>query len=165
MSQAKLEILSEQVTESERWQWFDELIEHEHQAALIIEHNRNVKPKFGIEGVEPPLILKDELLDFKPQLIITAAEVLKATNYHSDKFKVDRADKVKAIKVTVGTKEFDGDEDSQTRMARAIITLERSSVESTMWRLADNTVADVTIDELSQALLLAGQAQTDVWMP
>lgn len=68
------------------------------------------------------------------------------------------------IKVTVGTKIFDGDEISQGRLARAIVALRETGVETTQWKLADNTMAVVTLAELVEALVLSGQAQTDVWM-
>jgi hypothetical protein len=76
--------------------------------------------------------------------------------------KVNRAEQVAVIKVTtVSGKEFDGDEHSQNRMARAVTA--GSAGDSTMWRLADDSWVNVTWEELKEALRLAGEAQTAVW--
>lgn len=78
--------------------------------------------------------------------------------------KAQRAAAVERIVVTVSSgKQFDGDEDSQNRMTRAIIALDSANVTTTQWKLADNSWVEVTIDELKQALQLAGAAQTAVW--
>jgi hypothetical protein len=78
--------------------------------------------------------------------------------------KVARAAAVAAITVTTTTgKTFDGDEDSQTRMARAIIGLQAAGVPTITWTLADNTVVAVTLAELTEALILSGQQQAALW--
>lgn len=77
--------------------------------------------------------------------------------------KAARADKVAAITVAVGNKVFDGDEKSQTRMARAILALQAAGVGTTPWTLADDTNVDVTLSELQGALVKAGLAQSAVW--
>lgn len=77
------------------------------------------------------------------------------------KAKMDRADYVSKIIVTVGDLQFDGDESSQGRMARAIVAL--NDGETIQWVLADNSIAQVTKEQLRQALRLAGEAQTAVW--
>lgn len=77
-----------------------------------------------------------------------------------------RAEAVSKITVTVDGLEFDGDETAQDRMARAITMFNANNLPAdtaTPWVLADNTVAEVTVAQLSQALLLAGQAQTALW--
>ena len=77
-----------------------------------------------------------------------------------------RAEAVSKITVTVDGMEFDGDETAQDRMARAITMFNANNLPAdtvTPWVLADNTVAEVTVAQLSQALLLAGQAQTALW--
>lgn len=77
-----------------------------------------------------------------------------------------RAEAVSKITVTVDGMEFDGDETAQDRMARAITMFQANNLPAdyqTDWVLADNTIAKVTVTQLSQALLLAGQAQTALW--
>lgn len=76
-------------------------------------------------------------------------------------FKQERARAVESIKVTVGDKVFDGDEASQTRMARAIVAM--TDTETVRWVLADNTPVQATRAELTEALRLAGAAQTVLW--
>lgn len=78
-----------------------------------------------------------------------------------------RAEAVSKITVEVDGLVFDGDETSQDRMTRAITMFTSSGLPAdttTAWVLADNTVAQVTIDQLTQALLLAGQKQTELWV-
>jgi len=61
-------------------------------------------------------------------------------------------------RITVTTqsgKIFDGDELSQTRIARALQIGEFTGQTSTAWKLADNTVQQVTYVELQEALTLA----------
>lgn len=75
-----------------------------------------------------------------------------------------RAEAVASIRVTTGTgKTFDGDEKSQERLARAILASQATSQTSTTWTLADNTVATVTVAELTEALVKAGEAQLALW--
>ena len=81
--------------------------------------------------------------------------------------KAERADAVSKITVTVDGMVFDGDEVSQERMARtitaAVATGEDMSA-TTTWVLADNTVAQVSMQQLAQALRAAGEAQTELWV-
>lgn len=75
-----------------------------------------------------------------------------------------REKRVGEIVVTTSSgRVFDGDEISQTRMARAILAMAEFNVPSISWRLSDDTDADVTRAEMAEALLLAGQAQSTVW--
>lgn len=78
-------------------------------------------------------------------------------------FKAARAAAVKAIAVTTEAgNTFDGDEESQGRMARAILAL---PVDGTVtWVLADNTTIQATAAELTEALALAGAEQARLWI-
>lgn len=77
--------------------------------------------------------------------------------------KRQRAAAVAAITVmTISGHTFDGDEDSQGRMARAIIGMEDAEV--LPWVLADNTVVEVGKTELREALRLCGAAQSALWV-
>lgn len=79
------------------------------------------------------------------------------------KAKQDKLLAVSQIKVTTESgKVFDGGEISQNRMARAMTA--SNAGDSTQWKLADNTQATVTHEELKEALLLAGEAMTIIWM-
>ena len=76
--------------------------------------------------------------------------------------KAERAAAVSQIVVTVDGMQFDGDETSQERMARTVLTLDAG--ETVPWVLYDDTIAQVTREQLAQALKLAGQAQTALWV-
>lgn len=79
--------------------------------------------------------------------------------------KIARDQAVAAIKVTTAAgNTFDGDETSQTRMARAIIALQETGVPSVTWVLANNAPIQATASELSEALALAGAAQAAIWV-
>ena len=81
------------------------------------------------------------------------------------KSKLERVDAVARIAVTTTSgRHFDGDETSQGRMARAIIGLQAAGVPLITWVLADNTAAEVTIAELTEALILSGQEQARLWL-
>ena len=91
----------------------------------------------------------------------------KAAEVAMTEAKTDRADAVSRITVVVDGMVFDGDETAQDRMARAITMFTSSGLPpdtTTEWVLADNTVAQVTVNQLAQALLLAGQKQTELWV-
>lgn len=77
--------------------------------------------------------------------------------------KRERAAKVAAIKVEVDGMTFDGDESAQSRMARAITAAETAGLDSTVWVLADNSVATVTKAQLQQALAKAMVAMGELW--
>jgi len=78
--------------------------------------------------------------------------------------KYERAVAVENIKVTTQAgHEFDGDEDSQTRMARAIIALQATGAPNVKWVLANNVPTLVPVAELVEALALAGAAQASIW--
>lgn len=90
----------------------------------------------------------------------------KAAEVSMTEAKTERSDAVSRITVEVDGMIFDGDETSQDRMTRAITMFTSSGLPAdttTSWVLADNTVAQVTISQLTQALLLAGQKQTELW--
>lgn len=90
----------------------------------------------------------------------------KAAEVAMSEAKTDRAEAVSRITVEVDGMVFDGDEKAQDRMTRAITMFTSSGLPpdtTTEWVLADNTVANVTVNQLAKALLLAGQKQTELW--
>lgn len=88
-----------------------------------------------------------------------------AEKQEHEQWKQERAAVVKAIKVTTSSgNTFDGDEESQGRMARAILGLQSSAAPSVTWVLADNTAIQVTQEELQEALALAGAEQARLWV-
>lgn len=81
-------------------------------------------------------------------------------------FKESRQLAVASIKVAVADgREFDGDEQSQQRMTRAIIGLqEEPAGTKIIWVLANNEITEVTKEVLQEALKLAGLEQTKLWI-
>ena len=72
---------------------------------------------------------------------------------------------VKAIRVTTAAgNTFDGDEESQGRMARAILGLESVPNATVTWVLADNSEIQASAAELREALALAGAEQARLWV-
>jgi len=80
-----------------------------------------------------------------------------------EELKLARGEMVEAITVEVDGKTFDGNERSQDRLARAILALEYAEQNDIEWTLTDGSAATVTIEELKEALMLAGQRQTEIW--
>lgn len=74
-----------------------------------------------------------------------------------------RQAEVDAIQViTEAGNVFDGNEDAQTRMARAVISM--TDTDTINWVLADNSIANVTKAELIEALRLAGLEMSNIWV-
>ena len=79
-------------------------------------------------------------------------------------WKAERQQAIDNIKVEIDGLLFDGDEVSQSRMARAF-ALADSPDETIRWILADNTVTQVTADQLRRAAREAGRVQEALWIP
>lgn len=75
--------------------------------------------------------------------------------------KMYRAKMVAQIVVEVDGIPLDGDEQSQERMARALLALNEG--ESTVWACADNVPRPVSREQFRQALRLAGEEQARLW--
>lgn len=83
-----------------------------------------------------------------------------------EQFKSQRKEAVANITVTTSSGlVFDGDEASQGRMVRTIIALDSQPAGSTVrWVLSDNSIADVGLSELNEALALAAKQQNEIWV-
>lgn len=107
--------------------------------------------------------LNEWLKDNTPEPWKTEQELIQYEQEQArNEFKKDRETNVASIKVTVDNMVFDGDETSQARMAKAIVSMEDN--ETTLWVLADNTQIQATKAQLKQALRLAGEEQTRLWI-
>ena len=74
-----------------------------------------------------------------------------------------RAAQVAAIVVEVDGMSFNGDEMSQSRMSRAILSADTAGLDSTVWVLAADTVATVTKEQLKQALAKSMLEMGSLW--
>lgn len=77
-------------------------------------------------------------------------------------WKGDRDILVRNIEVTYNAVVYQGDEDSQTRMARAIVALP-DDITTINWVAKDNTVNSLTRLDLQAILLDAGNQQSAIW--
>lgn len=122
------------------------------------------------EAIENDLFLKcDRIVEHEGRAELIGGEILfddTVDAYHAKaqlaQAKAERAEAVAAITVEVDGMVFDGNEEAQERMARAV-TMADSMDETTEWVLHDNTVAVVTAAQLRQACRKAGKAQTELW--
>jgi len=85
----------------------------------------------------------------------TKEELLKA-------WKEQRQKKVDNIEVEYNGVVYQGDELSQTRIARAITAM--GDNDSIDWVAKDNSVHKLTKDDLKAILLKAGQIQSKIWV-
>lgn len=99
--------------------------------------------------------------------MVTAEDKAAAAEHQArETWKAQRQAAVDGIIVTTAAgNAFDGDETSQGRMARAILGLQQQPPGTTiLWVLADNSVIDATLEELTEALTLAGLRQAELWV-
>ena len=116
---------------------------------------REVAPVGGVQQWEVYPLTKKQVQENAAAAVIETREQAKAA----------RQAAVDAIVVTTHAgNTFDGDETSQTRMARAIIALQTTGTSAVTWVLADNSVIQATAAELSEALALAGAKQAEIWV-
>ena len=79
-----------------------------------------------------------------------------------NQWKANRSEAVSNIEVTHNDVVYQGDEESQTRMSRAIIGLP-DDVTTIPWTAKDNSPHELTRVDLTSILNLAGTAQTVIW--
>ena len=142
----------------------------EQQARLGLLNNLEADYKNNYESecvlfVEQGVILPESkssfLLDIQQDYSATTTAYVETQRVQTAK--ALRQAEVDAIVITtISGKAFDGDEQSQDRMSRAINAL--NPLETTLWVLSDNTPAMISREELQEALRLAGAAQTAIWV-
>ena len=100
----------------------------------------------------------------RPYVVYTRKTDAEIAELELTKKKAQRQIAVDSLKVTISTgKEFDGDETSQGRMSRAILTGQIAGITECTWVLASNVPTVVTLAELSEALAKAMQAMGAIW--
>ena len=110
---------------------------------------------------EYELSIESEWRDVKP-LAPAEKEAYEAAQAR-EQFKADRARKVSEIVVTISSgKSFDGHEEAQGRMGRALLALPPDNV--LQWILADDTVVLITEAELKEALRMSVITQSLLWI-
>ena len=59
---------------------------------------------------------------------------------------------------------FDADERSQERMARAILVMRQQGAPTTSWKLNNNEIVTVTLEELEDVLVKASLETSNIWL-
>ncbi|MGI2056261.1 DUF4376 domain-containing protein [Shewanella baltica] len=149
-----------------QWDWFEQ-----YQSWLARKADAELNaPALPIETqeqqvLERPLFAEPEPI--RPELKTLEqyrAEILiDGISINEYLFRTQRTAAVNSIIVEVDGLVFDGDEQSQRRMLAAIHASEDAGIESTIWRLADNTEAAVTVEQIRQAHSLAIIEQGKLW--
>lgn len=122
----------------------------------------------GVREIDPAPTLKGhweqrwEIYDLEADQVL-ANQLAKSEQDLVTK-KAQRQSAIDTLTVTIDGMVFDGDETSQTRMARAIVVMQAASIPTISWVLHDNTVATVTVTQLTQALAAAGAEQARLWV-
>jgi hypothetical protein len=109
---------------------------------------------------------KTKTIKYVDGKIVIEEDLDKVNKEQKKLLKKNKNSEISSLKVTTDSgKEFDGDETSQDRMLRAIQIAEiTGETTTTTWRLADNTDVEVTLDELKEALSLAGKEMSRIWL-
>jgi len=68
------------------------------------------------------------------------------------------------IVTTASGNKYDADEKSQMRMLKILYYMKEKNIETISWKLADNTIEDVSYDELQEAILISIENQTNIWL-
>lgn len=149
-----------------QWDWFEQ-----YQAWIARKADAELNaPALTIDeqdqqAIEQPLFAEPEPV--RPELKTIEqyrAEILiDGISIDEYLFRTQRAAAVNSITVEVDGLVFDGDEQSQRRMLAAIHASEDAGINSTIWRLADNTETAVTVDQIRQAHSLAIIEQGKLW--
>lgn len=140
----------------------------------IVPFEQTVEATDWVNSVEGNYYLEDYERDENGNMQLIVRQLPQPTQEELEaqalaQAKSERAEAVKTITVEVDGLIFDGDEDSQTRMARTITASQALGLpeDSTIsWAMADtnaNKVEQVTIAQLSKALYLAGFKQSELW--
>lgn len=81
--------------------------------------------------------------------------------YEYNQWKAERQSKVDNIEVELNGVVYQGDETSQTRVARAVSAME--DIDTVMWVAKDNSVNELSKEDLKYILREAGIKQTLIW--
>lgn len=124
------------------------------------DHNPSVE-KVSIKSA-PEFVAGEWVVGFDVNPL-SDVEKTRATEVGLFEAKARRQVAIDSLVVTAQSgKTFDGNEDAQNRMSRAITAME--DTDTLPWVLADNTIALVSRAELKEALKLAGAAMAEIWV-
>lgn len=192
--QAAVKEHANRLAQSEQWHWFDEYQQYLARLKEVEQFNSN-RPIIGYDESDQPVIADTKVLPTIPNRppIRTGRDVLESIRYYRDKFKNERAAKVSEIKTEFNGITLDGDEESQTRLTRAVVVMlaqKLLAVESVIkdsnddtstpilikalqtaininptvkWKTTDNQTTELDCATAIRYLALSGQSQSDLW--
>ena len=132
-----------------------------HRAKIVRSTGETVYVEAEKRELVEEQVMEGDTMEFVDEI----ADLLESNPVYQQAMCRTRKEKaVQEIKVNVADKIFDGDEISQGRMLRAIQIAAVTGETATKWKLADNSVADVTLDELKEALSLEGKESSKIWV-
>lgn len=151
-----------------QWNWFYKYQEwiraklkfEEYVSTLPVEDkdgNTLILPEFNLQ--EPIRPNRNTVDYYKENILIDGFSINEYI------FRYKRSTEVHSITVEVDGLVFDGDEASQRRMLSAINAAETLGLNTTPWRLADNSIVDVTKQQLVEAHAKAILKQGALWLP
>ena len=132
-----------------------------HKARIV----RSTGEVVYVESEKLELIEEQVLVGDIAEFVDEIADLLENNEVYVQAIRRARKEKaIREVTVDVNSKVFDGDEISQSRMLRAIQIAAVTGETATQWKLADNSIVDVTLDELKEALMLAGKEMSKIWL-
>ena len=114
---------------------------------------------FELDGSQDYLITGDMEEYIKPQSLIDDELALQA-GYLAKQAKVEALDRI-TVTTTAGNT-FDGRDKDQLRMLAALQSSQFLGLFNTPWKLSDNSVIQVSVEELREALALSIQATGNI---
>jgi hypothetical protein len=100
------------------------------------------------------------------EVVKVSPEELQVVNdLHQVEAKTSKSLTVSNLMVTTTSgKSFNACDDSQSRMTTAILVMKESKLDSIHWKLADNCIVEVSLEELVEALTLAFNERSKLWL-
>ena len=106
------------------------------------------QPEFEVQGQKLKLVDGELVVDTELMEELAAKVVAKEV-------KVEKKKQIKELTVTTEAgNEFQADDSSRSNMIEALKAAEVLGLEKSNWKLADNTVVEVTVAEIEEALAL-----------
>ena len=129
-------------------------------------YNKDTKQESKIDYLG---VIKDDVTTLKPEQFDKwdyetnnwVEDVNLKKQYEYNQWKAERQSKVDNIEVELNGVVYQGDETSQTRVARAVAVME--DTDTVMWVAKDNSVNELSKTDLKYILKEAGIKQTLIW--
>lgn len=123
----------------------------------IVEHHKQYDEKLALVSAPPTKIDSNEGGEVYGH---PTDEQLESVNNWINK--KNKEAEISIITVSVDGLSFDGDENSQALMERNAAAMTAEGLKKVSWKLADNTFAEVTAEQLKKAVMLAAAKQREI---